>query len=140
MFSDLEHDMSQRTVAREAFFIDFAKAVRQNHPSVVLMLTGGFRSVAGMHSALKENACDLIGIARPAVMNPSWAKTILQKEVEGGCAELRLRPADQDFLSRWIPIKLLGAGAETVSFLALWLIEVFLYADEERDRAIMSGK
>ncbi|UUM29173.1 NADH:flavin oxidoreductase/NADH oxidase family protein [Acinetobacter colistiniresistens] len=52
------------TVAREAYFLEFAEKIRQ-HVSCKLMVTGGFRTVEGMNAALESGACDFIGIARP---------------------------------------------------------------------------
>ena len=52
------------TIAREAYFLEFAEKIRQ-HVSCKLMVTGGFRTVAGMNAALESGACDFIGIARP---------------------------------------------------------------------------
>ena len=64
-----EENSKPRPSAREAFFLDFAKIVRERFPKTVLMVTGGFRSRKGMVAAL-ENVCDLIGIARPAAAFP----------------------------------------------------------------------
>ncbi|NNG81487.1 NADH:flavin oxidoreductase/NADH oxidase family protein [Acinetobacter sp. ANC 5378] len=52
------------TIAREAYFLDFAEQIRQQ-VKCHLMVTGGFRTVAGMNAALDSGACDFIGIARP---------------------------------------------------------------------------
>ena len=52
------------TIAREAYFLEFAEKIRQ-HVTCKLMVTGGFRTVAGMNAALESGACDFIGIARP---------------------------------------------------------------------------
>ncbi|MDH2532383.1 NADH:flavin oxidoreductase/NADH oxidase family protein [Acinetobacter baumannii] len=52
------------TIAREAYFLDFAEKIRQ-HVKCKLMVTGGFRTVEGMNAALASGACDFIGIARP---------------------------------------------------------------------------
>lgn len=52
------------TIAREAYFLDFAEKIRQ-HVQCKLMVTGGFRTVAGMEAALNSGACDFIGLARP---------------------------------------------------------------------------
>lgn len=41
-----------------------------------LMVTGGFRTVAGMNSALKEGI-DLIGIGRPLCLEPDLPKRLL---------------------------------------------------------------
>ncbi|MCH7338792.1 NADH:flavin oxidoreductase/NADH oxidase family protein [Acinetobacter sp. C26M] len=52
------------TIAREAYFLEFAEKIRQ-HVACKLMVTGGFRTVEGMNAALQSGACDFIGIARP---------------------------------------------------------------------------
>ena len=52
------------TIAREAYFLDFADKIRKE-VKCHLMVTGGFRTVAGMNAALASGACDFIGIARP---------------------------------------------------------------------------
>ncbi|KAE8393052.1 hypothetical protein BDV23DRAFT_180930 [Aspergillus alliaceus] len=58
------------TLAREAFFIDFSNSIRTEFPEVPLLLTGGFRSHRGMESALGGGSCDLVGLARPSIMDP----------------------------------------------------------------------
>jgi 2,4-dienoyl-CoA reductase-like NADH-dependent reductase (Old Yellow Enzyme family) len=52
------------TIAREAYFLDFAEKIRKE-VQCHLMVTGGFRTVEGMNAALDSGACDFIGIARP---------------------------------------------------------------------------
>jgi 2,4-dienoyl-CoA reductase-like NADH-dependent reductase (Old Yellow Enzyme family) len=52
------------SIAREAYFLDFAEKIRKE-VKCHLMVTGGFRTVEGMNAALDSGACDFIGIARP---------------------------------------------------------------------------
>lgn len=52
------------TIAREAYFLDFAEMIRKQ-VKCKLMVTGGFRTVKGMNDALASGACDFIGLARP---------------------------------------------------------------------------
>lgn len=52
------------TIAREAYFLDFAEKIRKE-VKCHLMVTGGFRTVVGMNAALQSGACDFIGLARP---------------------------------------------------------------------------
>jgi len=110
-----EKKVSERTAKREAFFLDFARVVRQKFPEVVLMVTGGFRSLTGMRAALEENACDLIGLARPAAVDSSFARKVLEAEAAGGDVSLRLDAVKPSWLVSKIPVKALGAGAESVS-------------------------
>lgn len=56
--------VKESTQQREAYFLEFAERVRKE-VKTVLMVTGGFRTRAGMDAALQSGACDLIGIARP---------------------------------------------------------------------------
>jgi 2,4-dienoyl-CoA reductase-like NADH-dependent reductase (Old Yellow Enzyme family) len=56
--------VKQSTRQREAYFLEFAEKVR-GEVKTALMVTGGFRTRAGMDAALQSGACDLIGIARP---------------------------------------------------------------------------
>lgn len=64
------------TIAREAYFLDFAAMIRKE-VSCRLMVTGGFRTAAGMNAALDSGACDFIGIARPFAVEVDLAKRLL---------------------------------------------------------------
>lgn len=64
------------TIAREAFFIDFAEKVRAQ-VKTPLMITGGFRSVEGMNQALGSNFFDVVGIARLMAIDPDAPKYLL---------------------------------------------------------------
>lgn len=57
------------TAAREAYFVDFAKAMKAS-VSLPMMVTGGFRTRAAMAHALTSGAADLIGIGRPMCTDP----------------------------------------------------------------------
>lgn len=74
------------TVAREAYFLSYAQAVR-TRTRLPLMLTGGFRSLAGMAAAIAEGAVDVVGLARPLAVEPDLPARLL-----AGTAE-RARPA-----------------------------------------------
>lgn len=64
------------TLAREAYFVDFAKAMKAEI-SVPLMVTGGFRSASAMEQALKSGAADLVGLGRPLCVLPDAPKRLL---------------------------------------------------------------
>lgn len=107
---------SERTAAREAFFLEFAKEVRQRHPGLVLMLTGGFRSRAGCEAAIRDGACDLVGIGRPAAVDPRFPLLLLDESVGDEKAVLPLNKVPTPFYAKCMPRALVGAGAESVSF------------------------
>ncbi len=64
------------TLAREAYFLEFAEKVREAVP-VPLMVTGGFRSLGGMATALSSGAMDLIGLARGLAIEPDLPQRLL---------------------------------------------------------------
>lgn len=69
------------TRAREAFFLEYAEKARAA-THVPLMVTGGFRSAAGMNAALAHGALDLIGLARPLAVEPDLPRRLIAGEAE----------------------------------------------------------
>lgn len=69
--------MKESTRQREAYFQEYAEEVRRRTPDLPLMLTGGFRSVAAMQSALDDGACDVIGFARATCIDPDAVSGLL---------------------------------------------------------------
>lgn len=108
---------TSRTAAREAFFLEFATETRKRFPNLILMLTGGFRTRAGAEDAINQNACDLIGIGRPAAVNAKFPQLLLDESIPDGEAGLPLKKVGIPWYARLIPVKSIGAGAESVSFL-----------------------
>ena len=64
------------TIQREAYFTEYCEKVR-SQIKTPLMLTGGFRSLTGMESALEKKSCDMIGLARSLALNPNFAQELL---------------------------------------------------------------
>jgi 2,4-dienoyl-CoA reductase-like NADH-dependent reductase (Old Yellow Enzyme family) len=71
----------ESTVKREAFFVDFAAAVRAA-ARMPVMVVGGFRTTAAMIESLERGELDVIGLGRPIVADPEVPKRILSGEVE----------------------------------------------------------
>ncbi|KAI5309169.1 hypothetical protein KEM55_003890, partial [Ascosphaera atra] len=105
--------LSERTKAREAYFLDFSAEVRKRFPSLVLMVTGGFRSRAGAKSALEKNACDLIGLGRPAAIDPNLPHKLLDEGLPDDQVTFRLNKAPLPWILNYFPIKAIGVGAES---------------------------
>ncbi|MFN4355622.1 NADH:flavin oxidoreductase/NADH oxidase family protein [Parvibaculum sp.] len=98
----------ESTIAREAYFLEYAKDIR-TATTMPLMVTGGFRSVAGMNAALASGTMDVVGIARPLCVDPEIADKLLS----GAAAEtpayektLRLGPG---ILGPHSPVNLIKA-------------------------------
>lgn len=68
MVGDLE-EQRQSTREREAYFLEYARKVRER-TAMPLMLTGGLRSADAMNAILEEGAVDVIGLARPLALEP----------------------------------------------------------------------
>jgi len=64
MEEEEQQNVAQSTMMREAYFVDFAIAMREK-VSVPLMVTGGFRQRAAMEQALDSGGAYIIGLGRP---------------------------------------------------------------------------
>ncbi|KAH8649732.1 hypothetical protein BGZ60DRAFT_463079 [Tricladium varicosporioides] len=105
-------------VEREGFFLQASHEIRKRHPNLVLLVTGGFRSRNGVNSALQKGACDLIGLARPAIKYPDLPNEIVfNDDLLDGEARFDVEPAPS---RGWIATKIrsVGAGAETTYYLS----------------------
>jgi 2,4-dienoyl-CoA reductase-like NADH-dependent reductase (Old Yellow Enzyme family) len=68
--------MGTSTASREAYFLEYAEEVRER-VKMPLMLTGGFRTAAGMRSALASGAIDVVGLGRPLAVDADGPAGIL---------------------------------------------------------------
>ena len=76
-----EDRLPESTVKREAYFIEFAGAVRA-FARMPVMVTGGFRTARSMVEALEGEELDAIGIGRPLIADPSIARRLIAGQVE----------------------------------------------------------
>jgi len=137
------------TRAREAYFLDYAEAIRQV-ARMPLMVTGGFRTRAAMEAALTpslshasvgeggrragEGACDMIGLGRPLCWQPDFPRRLLAGEVEGiSRMEDHLRFAERGWRSpssRFTAVKAVNAfGAQSWYYCQLFRLADGLPAD-----------
>jgi 2,4-dienoyl-CoA reductase-like NADH-dependent reductase (Old Yellow Enzyme family) len=70
-----------RTAEREAFFLDYARKARAR-TRLPLMVTGGFRTLAGMNGALAGGALDVVGLARPLAVEPDLPGRLLSGQAD----------------------------------------------------------
>jgi 2,4-dienoyl-CoA reductase-like NADH-dependent reductase (Old Yellow Enzyme family) len=68
--------VKESTRRREAYFLEFAEKAR-SATKTPLMVTGGFRSVAGMNDAIVSGAVDFVGLARLLAIEPDAPKRLL---------------------------------------------------------------
>jgi len=92
------------TKKREAYFLEYCEEVRKVAKSP-LMLTGGFRTSAGMNAALESGACDMIGLARSLAVNPEFPNQLLSgKDVESSVKPLT---TGLKFLDKIFPLEII---------------------------------
>jgi len=69
----------ESTRRREAYFLDYAAAMREV-TAMPLLVTGGFRTGEGMQDALASGALDVVGLARPLCSEPDIPARLLAGE------------------------------------------------------------
>lgn len=71
---------AESTLRREAYFLEYAAALRAAIGRTPLAITGGFRSASAMRSALAEGLVDVVGLARPLCVEPDLPDQLLSGE------------------------------------------------------------
>jgi 2,4-dienoyl-CoA reductase-like NADH-dependent reductase (Old Yellow Enzyme family) len=107
------------TLEREAYFVDFALAMRREL-HVPLMVTGGFRTRAAMQAALASGGVDVIGLGRPMCLQTDAPARLLAGAADVPRYEdgLGLLPAWLGFLRRFKTVKTLDTFAAQYWFYA----------------------
>ncbi|MDG2459783.1 MAG: NADH:flavin oxidoreductase/NADH oxidase family protein [Luminiphilus sp.] len=107
-----EQSVPASTRAREAYFVDFAEAMRQQI-NIPLMVTGGLRRLDAMNEALEAKCADMIGIGRPMCVVTDAPRQLLDGVPELPRFEdtLSLLPKAFNFLNRLKLVRTVGAFA-----------------------------
>lgn len=117
---------SKSTEAREAYFLDYAAAIK-SALTIPLMVTGGFRSASVMNDALESGKTDLIGMGRPFITDPSFAAKLLDGTIDKAPAiEQDFPPADslpRGAVLNWFCAQLALAGRAGQPDLSLSVVE-----------------
>ncbi|KAI9779169.1 MAG: hypothetical protein M1839_007704 [Geoglossum umbratile] len=109
---------SPTTSLRESYFLTFASVIRDVVPSnIPLMVTGGFRTRRGMCAAINDGSCDLVGLGRPAVIEPGFPKrkvlSGVSEEEAGVVVEIVEGPWPG--VLKWLGLEKMGWGARLTS-------------------------
>lgn len=117
---------SQSTVAREAYFLDYAAAIKAAI-TIPLMVTGGFRSANVMEDAIADGKTDLIGMGRPFIADPGFAVKLLAGEIDKAPAVEQQFPPAQDLprgaVLNWFCTQLAMVGETGKPDLSLPVVE-----------------
>jgi 2,4-dienoyl-CoA reductase-like NADH-dependent reductase (Old Yellow Enzyme family) len=87
-------EVRDSTRAREAMFLEYAKSIKAV-ARMPIMVTGGFRTLAGMEAALQAGHTDMIGVARPFCLDPDFPA-----RMAAGTLDRLLIPEDRLVLGR----------------------------------------
>ena len=105
---DAKNQVAESTKRREAYFLDYARSMREVS-APPLMVTGGFRSRRAMDDALASGDLDVIGIARPMCVETDLPARLLDGSAEeGGRYEADIEPARAGLA--WFCLQLLRIG------------------------------
>ena len=69
-------EIRDSTRQREATFLKYARSI-QTAANMPVMITGGFRTLAGMEAALRSGDTDMVGLARPFCLDPDFPARML---------------------------------------------------------------
>ena len=69
-------EVRDSTRAREAMFLEYAQTLKAV-ARMPIMVTGGFRTLAGMQAALTQGHTDMVGLARPFCTEPDFPARML---------------------------------------------------------------
>lgn len=69
------------TREREAMFLEYAKSIKAV-ARMPIMVTGGFRTLAGMQAALHGGHTDMVGLARPFCLDPDFPARMLAGQLQ----------------------------------------------------------
>ena len=107
-----EQSLAASTRAREAYFVDFAEAMRKEI-SIPLMVTGGLRRLDAMNAALESGCADMVGIGRPMCVVTDAPAQLLRgiTELPRFESTLSLLPQALRFLNRIKLVRTVGAFA-----------------------------
>ena len=118
-----DQKVAASTAAREAYFVDFAKAMKAELKKMPLMVTGGFRTRAAMDHALSTGAADLIGIGRPLCGAPDACQHLLDgaAEIPRFEKQLKLLPGWLRWMERFNAVRALaGFGVQFWYYAQIW--------------------
>ena len=118
MEEEEQQQVAESTQLREAYFVDFAKAM-QEKVNVPLMVTGGFRQRLVMEQALQTGSADIIGLGRPLCVMTDAPKQLFE-----GLDELPRYEESLSLLPNWLAF--LG-NIKTIRAMAGFAVQYWYY-------------
>ncbi|MEM7434547.1 MAG: NADH:flavin oxidoreductase/NADH oxidase family protein [Myxococcota bacterium] len=122
---------AESTLRREAYFLEYARNIRQAAKDVPLMVTGGFRSVSLIRQVVESGEVDMVGLGRPFCVMPDLAAKVLAGTIDELPApekDRRLGPGIFGPVSPFRPLRSLNGQAEVA-----WFYRQIVALSEGRD-------
>jgi 2,4-dienoyl-CoA reductase-like NADH-dependent reductase (Old Yellow Enzyme family) len=114
-----DQHVAASTLAREAYFVDFAMAMK-GAVRVPLMVTGGLRTRAAMEQVVSAGAADVVGIGRPMCTMTDAPKALL-----AGATELPRHEKTLALLPAWLRFLEANSSMRAISSFA---VQYWFYA------------
>ena len=106
--ADAQRPVAESTRRREAYFLEYAKAMR-TAATMPVMVTGGFRSRAVMDEALAAGELDMVGLGRPMCVDTDLPNRLFSGEwAEARSYERSIDPPKAGLA--WFCLQLLRIG------------------------------
>lgn len=103
--------VKESTRIRESFFTDFAEKVQAIGHTIPITLSGGFRSRVGMADAIESGICEMVGLGRAVVLQPSLPREILlNPDVPDSKAFATSHQIKGLWMARYMPVSVIGMG------------------------------
>jgi 2,4-dienoyl-CoA reductase-like NADH-dependent reductase (Old Yellow Enzyme family) len=134
-----EQNVPHSTREREAYFVEFAKAM-QEKVTVPLMVTGGFRKRAAMEQAVESGSADLIGIGRPMCVDADAPAQLLAglEELNRYEQQISLLPGWLSFLEKFQRVRMM-AGFSSMYWYYGQIYELARHGKARSDLSVLAA-
>lgn len=113
----LGHD-EDKTGKMQPYFKSFSRIVKSRFPNVPVIVTGGFRDRVSIETALSSEESDMVGIARPAAVDPHLPTAIiLNHAVDDQDATFHHPKVEAPWIMRQVGVKALNVHMDNVSIM-----------------------
>ncbi|KAL3595335.1 hypothetical protein FPOAC2_09661 [Fusarium poae] len=110
--------VEEKSGRMQPYFQTFSRLLKSHFPSMPIIVTGGFRDRSSIENALVSGDTDMVGIARPAAVNPHLAQsTILNQEVDDKSATFHHRKVEAPWIVRQVGVTALNVHMDNAWYL-----------------------
>ncbi|KAF4963990.1 hypothetical protein FSARC_8040 [Fusarium sarcochroum] len=103
----------------EPYFKSFSRIVKSRFPELPVIVTGGFRDRASIEAALASGESNMIGLARPAAVDPHLpASIILNQDVDDASATFYHPKVEAPWIVRQVGVTALNVHMDNAWYLS----------------------